>query len=730
MAQGQASSTTSWGRVVDYIFGRNALIGFASLMLLVISGFATWHGMRDFVLGVSSSPGSQEQQLPGGLVFSNDILVIVVVATLTFLMWLALRETFGAQRRLTERLITLPLYLFLAVWSIGFGYGFWWSLIAGEEATRTSLAGLQEDARDAASAIDARLAAVQVQLDSVVTWSDSQMTREETSGGSCGRPSGAGRGPLYNARRSVRDSVASLRDSIENAWVKPVKVDLEKLQKSAAGLGGGTIEQRQQRFEAMASGIRGNARSIAARSNELGKSTAAEMRALAAAVSIPPGQTGFSCYDPTLAQRLTQAANQADQPIKLNLREATFNEGPAGVANAIKHLWQNIGAYLSSLANYIVSGGKDTGDADSTGGTPIDGRSLIALLATIGVDLGLLALTALNPPSVAPLRRDALARSQAQIPHLTGTVIRQIAGAIETAIARAPGADLEWVRKHFIYHDGASYFIIPNLYSVAKDNKAEERRALAINQLGGVLSELDLVRTLSESELRRARQAEDRESRSTSSDQDKTRNHGLFSKGRRTLAIAGWSEDAQKDIEVFRLVQREGLTPILTVLSEAKIAKAEDVSHKLTHEETRRAYIEHLSKGLDIDPALRPVLEKIDADEGGLSGGIVDFFRAEPAIEQHVSKELLRLSKQIAIQDDAITKEWVADPKITYLRSELEVSRPQDAIRIFYALKVISDDLGRTSSHPELRTKIDEFLSPASPVTAQGIVEAMKTIGV
>jgi hypothetical protein len=57
------------------------------------------------------------------------------------------------------------------------------------------------------------------------------------------------------------------------------------------------------------------------------------------------------------------------------------------------------------------------------------------------------------------------------------------------------------------------------------------------------------------------------------------------------------------------------------------------------------------------------------------------------------------------------------------------VSRPQDAIRIFYALKVISDDLGRKSSHPELRRKIDEFLSPASPVTAQGIVEVMKTIG-
>jgi hypothetical protein len=696
-------------------------------MLLAISGFATWHGMRDFIIGVSSSPQAQQQQLPGGMAFSNDYLVIAVVVALTFLMWLALRETFGAQRRFAERLITLPLYLFLAVWSIGFGYGFWWSLIAGEEATRTSLAGLQEDARDAASAIAARLDAVQIQLDSVVTWSDSQMAREETSGGSCGMPSGAGRGPLYNARRSVRDSVASLRDSIENAWVKPVKADLAKLQKSAADLGGGTVVDRQQRFEAMATSIRGNARSIAARSNELGESTAAEMRALAAAVSIPLGDSGFSCYDPTLAQRLTQAAGQADEPIKLNLREATFNEGPAGVANAIKHLWQNVGAYLSSLTNYVLSGGKDTGDADSTGGSPITGRSLIALLATIGVDLGLLALTILNPPSVAPIRRDALARSQAQIPHLSGTVIRQIAGAIETAIARAPGADLEWVRKHFIYHDGASYFIIPNLYSVAKDNKAEERRALAVNQLGGVLSELDLVRTLSETELRRAREAEERESRSTSSNQGKIRNHGLFSKGRRALAIAGWSEEAQNDIEAFRLVQREGLTPILTVLSEAKIANAEDTSYKLTHEETKQAYIEHLSKGLELDPALRAVIEKIDADEGGLSGAMVDFFKAEPAIQQHVTNELLRLSKQIALLDDTITKEWMADPKITYLRSELEASRPQDAIKIFYALKTISDDLGRTSSRPELRSRIDEFLSPEKPVTAQAVIETLRT---
>src|SRR5262245_8235425 len=254
MADARTTSTTGsrmtgWARTADYFFGRNALIGLASLMLLLISGYATWHGMRDFIIGVSTSAGSPGREVPGGLSISNDFLVIAVVIALTFLMWLALRETFGVERRLTERLITFPLYLFLAVWSIGFGYGFWWSLIAGEEATRAGLQGLQEDARDAAASVAARLDAVRSQLDNVVIWSDSQMTREETTGGSCGTPSGAGRGPLYNARRSVRDSVSSLRDNMTSTWIAPIQAELERLRQSATGIEGGTIEERRQRFE-------------------------------------------------------------------------------------------------------------------------------------------------------------------------------------------------------------------------------------------------------------------------------------------------------------------------------------------------------------------------------------------------------------------------------------------------------------------------------------------------
>ena len=590
--------THKFYQVTDYLLGRNTLIGVASLMLLVISGFATWHGMRDFIIGVSATPSSQGQQLPGGLSVPNDALVIVVVVALTFLMWLMLRETFGAQRRTRERLVTFPLYVFLAIWSIGFGYGFWWSLISGEEATRTGLAGLQEDARDASAVIAARIDAVRAQLDSVVAWSESQMGREETSGGSCGVPSGAGKGPLYNARRGVRDSVTTLREGMTRSWLDPVAADVEQLRKAAAGLSGTTVEERQKAFEAKASEIRGRARNIAARSNQLGRSTAAEMRAIAGAVASAPNATAFSCYDPTLAERLRQAAAQAEQPAELRLREAVFNEGPAGVANAVKNLWRNIGAYTTSLFSYVFTGNPPPARTDS--GEPITGRDLIALLATIGIDLGLLALAIVNPPKGESRR-------------LSVRETLHINEAIDAAVAGA-GVTRDWVRGHFVHHGRASYLVIPNLYSAATEVKDEQQRqkearwALAMNQLAGVLSDMELVRwpdrgiwrrlqnipLLWKSELQRLKYEESRKSDTDLSELHKTwheerhadgkepdtiRNHGLFSKAERALEIAGWSERARKDVEVFRLVDAEGLTPLLMVLNEPGTA------HRVGHEE-------------------------------------------------------------------------------------------------------------------------------------------------
>ena len=81
------------GRTIAYIFGRNTFIGIASLMLLAISGFATWSGMNDFIVGVSTSPAAQRRDI-GGLSVTNEMLVITIVIALTFLMWVCLRESF------------------------------------------------------------------------------------------------------------------------------------------------------------------------------------------------------------------------------------------------------------------------------------------------------------------------------------------------------------------------------------------------------------------------------------------------------------------------------------------------------------------------------------------------------------------------------------------------------------------------------------------------------------
>lgn len=590
MAYSRSTGISVWGRIADYLFGRNSLIGIASLMLLAISGYATWSGMNDFIVGVSQSPvAARGREIVGGLSITNSMLVIAIVVALTFLMWLALRETFAAKRALRDRLLTFPLYLFLALWSIGFGYGFWWSLIAGEEATRSSLSGLQEDARDSANAIAARLDAVKVQLDSVVSWSEGQMAREESSGGSCGVSSGAGRGPLYNARRSVRDSIASLRDNVATAWILPVQEDVEKLKQAASQLAGETVAERQQAFEATAARIRGTARSIAARSNELGRSTATEMRAIASAVAVAPRQPGFTCHDPILAQRLNQAAEQAEQPAVLNLRDASFSEGPAGVANAVKALWENMGSYAGSLWRYVTTGGSVSGDSTDTG-RAITGRDLIALLATLGIDLGLFVLTALNPP---PPERKRFAPE----------TVRQIRDAMRTAAARAPGTDIEWVRKHFLHHYKDSYFVIPNLYSADPDVPGEADKALAMNQLSGVLDDLGLIRWphrrpwwqfWGKDELDRLREEESLSSKSAlvearkqwmkdnprgySEEEQKQflsvkdiRNHGVFSKADRMLQNAGWSPHARNDIEVFVFEDVEGLTPLLDALNDMQL---------------------------------------------------------------------------------------------------------------------------------------------------------------
>jgi hypothetical protein len=52
------------------------------------------------------------------------------------------------------------------------------------------------------------------------------------------------------------------------------------------------------------------------------------------------------------------------------------------------------------------------------------------------------------------------------------------------------------MRRHFVHHGACSYFLILNLYAVDSIDDQEQLRALAINQLAGVLANLHLIRPL------------------------------------------------------------------------------------------------------------------------------------------------------------------------------------------------------------------------------------------
>jgi hypothetical protein len=119
-----------------------------------------------------------------------------------------------------------------------------------------------------------------------------------------------------------------------------------------------------------------------------------------------------------------------------------------------------------------------------------------------------------------------------------------------------------------VHHNKASYLVIPNLYACDSANKEESARGLAMNQLAGVLSDLELVRwpnrgrrwLLQKGELERLKKEESLASATDLTEIRKKwfkeqgldpakavrqhsdrpiRNHGLFSKAERALEVAG-----------------------------------------------------------------------------------------------------------------------------------------------------------------------------------------------
>jgi len=374
------------------LFDASAL-GIVTLMLLFASFYATWRGMQDFVASRASA---------GGVTTTG--LVVLVVLTLTLAMYVALREMVNPIRR-RNIFIAFPLYALLALWSIGFGYGFWWSLVAGQNATEQALSRSVESLGETTSELRAELAAGAALMQTAERLSEEKAQTEIERGGTCGIASGAGDGPLSRARAETRSQIAAFASGVQEDWLDPVDLQLTQLETlaRAESVTGETPEARKQRMEALGQSVRRTAQDISADATVRGKILAAQLRAKAERLSVAPvsGAVDY-CFDPDLATSLALAADALEGPFEIEVARFRFAEGADGVAQAVEDLWLGLFAKLGLV------------DRSAVRGAPLDGRSLIALVAAIGVDFALFVFALLRggmrrgyegevePPAIAP----------------------------------------------------------------------------------------------------------------------------------------------------------------------------------------------------------------------------------------------------------------------------------------------------------------------------------------
>ena len=277
----------------------------------------------------------------------------------------------------------------------------------------------------------------------------------------------------------------------------PVQADHARLSKRPLP-DGGTFEERQKRFEAKATEIRARANSIAARSNELGASTAADMRALAnwsrssrtspaspATIrpwrnGAPGRRSGRAGDEPAIAagefQRRAGRRRQRSEDIVDQHR--CLRHERAGALRRFRRQGQ-LPPHCQRRADYRAR--RD------------------CAIATLGVDLGILAMALLDPPAD---RTGAARRARRQ--RGTAAACRpppssSISRARSTPRSRAPPARTPTSNGCAVTSSittAPSYFVIPNLYHRRTGTRSEELRALAMNQLTGVFADLAWVRAL------------------------------------------------------------------------------------------------------------------------------------------------------------------------------------------------------------------------------------------
>jgi hypothetical protein len=404
-------------------FSPSGLSGFALLGFFLLSVAATGLGFADL-----RAANTDAGELSGIELAITGATTLFVVSA----MVVALHQVVAGSTRWWVRGVAFIAYLFFAVWTIGFGYGFFWKELAGQEFTERQFERVITDLSGSIARTSGALETSERATADAAQLAAQRAETEAREGRTCANHPASipGEGPLMRSRFAFADRARNLGDEVRTAWIAPVAGQRERLQwqvealvkRSAPAASQISADERalldklanasrlaSAERRVLFTGLHEEARTFAAAANDLralhAEAFAARLAQLAAEVGPDPARPGSAdparaadpgyCWDVVLNEKLAAAAAQLRSVESVATPEFEFLEGPKATRAAffglIAWLAQLIGIDLETDADFIF-----------------DDKAFLALFASIAVDLGIVFLTIVRD---APARRQRPARA-------------------------------------------------------------------------------------------------------------------------------------------------------------------------------------------------------------------------------------------------------------------------------------------------------------------------------
>jgi hypothetical protein len=316
------------------------------------------------------------------------------------------------------RLVAFLFYLVFAIWTVGFGYGFFWKELAGQEFTQRRFGAITNEMAAAVERATVAATAAETAMQEAADTARTRANTEAAEGRTCANRPGStpGEGPLMRSRFAFADRAENLRAELRSTWIDPIAPQGARLRQQADALARGlppgsasslspsdretlgklasanTLPSAERR--ALFTGVHEDARAFAARANDLralhAEAFAKRLTDLAAEVGPDPKRPGSPdparaadpgyCWDVVLHEKLLAAADKVRAVEDVRVPPFEFLEGAKATRAAFFGLIQ----WLAGLFGIDPRGGTEF---------TFDDKAFLALFASIAVDLGIVFLT-------------------------------------------------------------------------------------------------------------------------------------------------------------------------------------------------------------------------------------------------------------------------------------------------------------------------------------------------